>query len=234
MKNIAIILASGSGSRFLSNTPKQFCKVNNKTLIEYSIEAFENNKQISKIIIVTNPNYINETKNIISNNKYKKISKVVAGGATRQKSSYNGVFSVNEDSCNVLIHDAARPFVTQEIINNCINALKDYNAINVAIKATDTIIEINDNNIIKKTLNRDNLMCCQTPQCFNIDIIKEAHTLALKDKYSTATDDCSLVLKYELADIYVVQGSNINIKITYPEDINKAITIVNSKSVSDT
>ena len=217
MKNISIILASGSGSRFGGKLPKQFHLIDGKTVLEHSILAFNNNQLIDKIIVVANPNFLIETQQIAS--KFNKVSKVINGGETRQQSSYNGVFAVDDTFANVLIHDAARPFVSNSIINNCINALKNYKAVNTAIEMSDTVIEVNENNIIKSVPNRKMLRRCQTPQCFDIQIIKQAHTLAKENNFNNATDDCTLVLKYNLADIIVVEGSPDNKKITYTSDI---------------
>ncbi len=217
MRNIAIILSSGSGSRFNSDIPKQFYKIKNKTVLEYSIEAFQNHDGIDEIIAVTNPDYIQETKNIT--NKYSKVTKVVSGGETRQISSYNGVFSIENNDCNVLIHDGARPFVSKTIINECITALKEHKAVNVAIESSDTIIEVDENNIIQSVPPRNKIRRCQTPQCFDINIIKEAHIKALNEGLNTSTDDCGLILRYKLCPVYVVNGDVNNIKITYPDDI---------------
>ncbi|MBQ9245541.1 2-C-methyl-D-erythritol 4-phosphate cytidylyltransferase [bacterium] len=217
MKHIAIILASGSGSRFGTNIPKQFFSFKGKTVLEHSIEAFQNNNFIDNIIVVCNPDY--RSKTVELSKKYSKVINIVNGGETRQQSSYNGVFSVNENNCNVLIHDAARPFVSNKIINDCIAALKEHKAVNVAIEATDTIIVVDENNIIKSVPNRKTLRRCQTPQCFDLNLIKKAHKLAKNDKQFIATDDCGLVIKYNLSPVYVVKGSEDNIKITFSSDI---------------
>lgn len=223
LKNYAIILASGTGSRFGSEIPKQFLKINDKTILEISIEAFENNSQIDEIIVVITPEYRKLAEEILKKNNYKKVSKILNGGETRKDSSSIGVESITEKEANILIHDCARPFVSQRIINECIESLKTYKAINVAIPAVDTIIEV-ENRLIKKVLDRSKLMQCQTPQCFKLSIIKKAHELAKEDK--SFTDDCSLVVKYNLSDVYVVNGDVKNIKITYADDIYMAQKIL--------
>ena len=228
MKNIAIILASGTGSRCGLNIPKQFYKINDKTVLEYSIEAFENNALIDEIIVVSNPDFIDLTKELAK--KYSKVIKVINGGDARQQSSYNGVMSITDTEANVLIHDAVRPFVSREIINECINALEKYNAVNVAIESSDTILEIDENNFIKSVPNRKYLKRVQTPQCFKLQLIKEAHKLANKDTFFHPTDDCGLVLQYNLSPIYVVNGNEKNIKITYPSDIEIAKKILENQN----
>ena len=216
LKNYAIILASGTGSRFGGNIPKQFEKIKNKTILEYSIGAFDKNDLIDEVIVVVNFSYLDKTKDIIKKANFKKVSKVVEGGKLRKDSSRNGVFSISDNEANVLIHDCARPLVSQRIINDCICALDRYNAVNVAVKSTDTVIEVSDN-IIKSVPNRENLRCCQTPQCFKLSIIKKAHELSMND--DNFSDDCGLILKHNLADIFVVDGDTANFKITYQNDI---------------
>jgi len=226
MKTIAIILASGVGARIGLDIPKQFYKLKNKTLLEYSIEVFEFHNKIDEIIIVSHPNYIDNVKNIINNNGYKKVRKIVTGGDTRQESSANGVNAITDCEANVLIHDAVRPFVTKKIINNCIEALKMFDSVNVAIESSDTIIEIDDDDCIKSIPLRKSLKRVQTPQGFKLSIIKKAHNLAKDNKNLSFTDDCGLVNEFGLAKIKIVEGDINNIKITYPSDLKLAESII--------
>ncbi|MBE7710052.1 MAG: 2-C-methyl-D-erythritol 4-phosphate cytidylyltransferase [Cyanobacteria bacterium SIG32] len=216
LKNYAIILASGSGSRYGSDIPKQFIKIAGKTILEHTVEIFEKSNVIDDIIIVITPEYRHVAENILLKNSYKKVSHLLNGGETRKDSSFIGINSIEEAEANVLIHDCARPFLTQTIIDNCVEALEKYSAIDVAIPATDTVIEV-DNKIISKIPNRSKLMRGQTPQCFKLSLIKKAHELAKNDQ--NFTDDCGLVIKYNLADVFVVNGDTENIKVTYPSDI---------------
>ena len=217
MKNYAIILASGKGSRFGGDVPKQFIKINGKTILEHTIEVFEKSSDIDEIIVVITPEYHNLAQDILSENNYKKISKLLNGGKERKDSSYIGVSAIEDAEANVLIHDCARPFVSQEIISNCVKTLENNDACVVAIPSVDTIYKIEDNKI-KSIPKRSELMCAQTPQCFKLSLIKRAHELSKND--SDFTDDCGLVVKYNLSDIHIVQGSSENIKITYKSDIH--------------
>lgn len=216
MKNYAIILASGTGKRFKSELPKQFVKIDNKTILEHSIEAFEQSPYIDEIIVVITPEYNHLANEIVTKNNYKKVRKIVNGGKERKDSSYIGVNSINDTEANVFIHDCARPFVSQDIIERCSNALENYSAVAVGINTSDTIIEVK-NDFIVNIPQRKSLKRVQTPQCFRLSLIKQAHELSKND--FDFTDDCGLVLKNSLADIFVVEGSEQNIKITYPHDI---------------
>lgn len=222
MKNIALILASGTGSRSGLDIPKQFYEIGGKTLLEYSISAFEKVSLIDEIIVVANPDFVEKTKKLAGNYR------VIVGGETRQESSYNGVMSIDKDyDANVLIHDAVRAFVTPEIISTCIEALNKHKAVCVAAETSDTILEVNSEGKIISVPNRKSLKLAQTPQCFRLGLIKKAHTLA-KEQNITVTDDCGLVLANNLADIYVVNGSSTNKKITYPEDLKFAQWLIES------
>lgn len=226
MKNFAIILASGTGERFGEKIPKQFYKFRNKTLLEYSLDAFENNKNIDEIILVTNPKFRDLAEEILAKNSYKKISHVLNGGKTRVESSHIGTSQVS-DGANVLIHDAVRAFVTQKIIDDNIEALKNYEAVGTAIESVDTIIQVNENNVITSIPQRKFLKRVQTPQSFRSELIKKAHEMALKDEDANFTDDCGLILRYNLAPIHIVDGDEINLKITHKNDLKIVENLLN-------
>lgn len=219
MKNIAIILASGTGERFGEKIPKQFYKFEGKTILEHSIDAFEKNKNIDEIILVTNPKFRDLAEEILKNNDYKKVTKLLNGGKTRVESSYVGTSEAPEES-NVLIHDAVRAFVTQKIIDDNIEALKKYEAVGTAIDTVDTIIQVDKNNVITAIPPRKFLKRVQTPQSFRTNLIKKAHEMALKDEDANFTDDCGLILRYNLAPIHIVDGDELNVKITHKNDLN--------------
>lgn len=216
MKNYGIILASGTGNRYGSDVPKQFIKIAGKTVFEHTVEVFENAKEINEIIVVITPDYRHFAEELIIKNSYKKVAKLLNGGNTRKESSSIGIGSINDEEANVIIHDCARPFLSQRIINDCVKALETYNAVDVAIPSADTIIKVK-NKVIEKIPERKYLMRGQTPQCFKLSTIKKAHELSKED--TNFTDDCGLIVKYGLGDVFVVDGEGENIKITYPEDI---------------
>jgi len=219
LTNYGIILASGMGTRYSNDVPKQFVKIAGKTVLEHTIEIFEKSSCIDKTILVITPEYRQMAEEILLKNNYKKIIKILNGGETRKESSYIGISSIEEKEANVIIHDCARPFLTQRIIKDCVNALDNYDAIDVAIPTADTIIKVNSN-IIQDIPERKNLMRGQTPQCFKLSLIKQAHELSQGDE--NFTDDCGLILKYNLGEVYVVEGDTENIKLTYPSDIYMA------------
>lgn len=230
MKNIAIILASGTGSRYGNDLPKQFVKIAGKTILEHTIEIFENAKEIDEVFVVITPEYRHFAEEILVKNNYKKIKKLLNGGETRKESSFIGISAVEDGEANVIIHDCARPFLTHKIITDCIEALKIYNAVDVAIPSADTIIKVDENNVIQNIPKRSTLKRGQTPQCFKLSTIKKAHELSKND--SNFTDDCGLIVKYNLGDVYVVDGDVENIKVTYPSDIFMADRLFQIRSAT--
>lgn len=224
----AVILASGISERFGLGIPKQFVKISGKTVLEHTINMFEKHPLIDEIYVVVHPQYRALSEEIVIRNMYKKVTKILNGGRTRQDSSKAGVMAIPEDSSFVLIHDAVRPFLSERIITSVIEGLGNYIAVDVAIPATDTIIRVEDDVIIEIP-NREELMLGQTPQGFHTSIIKKAYELFEK-KPLKVTDDCGLIVKYELGQVRVVQGERFNIKITYPEDLYYADKIFQVKS----
>lgn len=225
-----IILAGGTGRRIAEELPKQLLELKGKTILAHTIERFESHPGIHHIFIVSHGDYLKRTRAIVEAGGYKKVFKILRGGAQRQDSSRTGVIAAEPGGYeNVLIHDAARPFVNHELIDRILEGLKEHDAINVAIPSSDTVIRIDDENIIQEVPDRRYLRRVQTPQAFKLDLIREAHWQAPGNGITNATDDCSLVLNLGLSNVYVVEGSPLNIKITYPIDLHLAEKIVDMK-----
>lgn len=221
MKNIAVILAGGKGSRLGDTTPKQFLKIAGKKVIEHTIDVFQNNSHIDEICVVTQPDHVSEVESIALHNHYPKLKRILTGGEERYLSSLAAINSyADEENVNLVFHDSVRPLVNDRIIDDCISALSKYDAVDVAIPTTDTIISVDHDNEINKIPRREMLRNGQTPQAFRLPVIKEAYRRALLDPDFRTTDDCGVVLKY-MPDtpIYVVRGEQFNIKLTYKEDI---------------
>lgn len=207
MKTTAIITAGGTSSRFGTGN-KLLEKIYGKEVIKYTIEAFEK-ADVDEIIISANKSIIPELSSMFNH-------KITEGGSTRQASVYNGLKAI-EKSDYVLIHDGARPVITPEIINRTIDLVKEKNAVSVMTKTIDTIKEVQDGKIIK-TIDRSKLYNTQTPQAFRYDLIMSAHE---KLKGQNFTDDAGM-LEAMGYDVYIVDGSYKNIKITTQSDIELA------------
>lgn len=224
--NIALILASGTGSRMGQNKcPKQFIDVNGLPLFLYSVKTFEQNNLIDQIVVVTNKEQIEKVKNICQEHHINKLASIVSGGKTRKESVYNGLINLNAKNDDIiLIHDSARPLVDDETITANIRECQKYGAVVTAIPAIDTIV-YGENNIIKAMPDRDNIFVEQTPQTFKYEIILKAHKQKLDN--IEVTDDCKLVHHMGIK-IHFVPGSRRNFKITYQEDLDilKAFLLV--------
>ena len=206
-KIVAIILAGGQSSRFGDEIPKQFLILHGRRVIDYSIRTFEENLRIYQIIIVTPEDWVKQIQKEYPDHN------VVPGGVTRRASSFNGLKACPNDTKYVLIHDAARPFVDNKIIDNCIDALKTTDAVDTAIPASDTIIQIK-NKKIHRMPPRKEMYQGQTPQAFKYNIILQAHEVIRGD----TTDDIRLTKQLGVECI-VVPGSEYNFKLTSQQDI---------------
>lgn len=218
-KRYCILLAAGSGNRMNFPTPKQFLKLAGRTIIEHTLDMVERHPSVDEIFIVIDGDYRSYLEEILLRNNYTKVTKILNGGASRRESSASGIFAVEEDDALVLLHDAVRPFLNHKIITDCFNDLEHHVAVDVAIPAVDTIIQVDETNRIVDIPNRAALRRGQTPQGFRASVLRKAHELAMEEKDVEVTDDCGLILRYKLGDVHVVEGSERNIKITYPEDL---------------
>jgi 2-C-methyl-D-erythritol 4-phosphate cytidylyltransferase len=231
--NIALIVAAGTGSRMRSvGTPKQFLIVCDKPLFIHTVEKFESNHNIDYIVIITSKDYIEKVTLWCKDYKLTKVKRVVLGGDTRQASVYNGLLSLEslvvDDDDIILIHDAARPMVSCEIIDDNIEACRKYGAVSTVIKSSDTMIRSSGKEQIEKIENRDELFHNQTPQTFKYSIIKKAHDYAKNQLDFGATDDSQLVVKSG-GKVYLVQGSKLNFKVTNDDDLKLFESILESK-----
>ncbi len=219
MKTIAIILAGGIGSRFQSESPKQFALIEGEPIFVRSIAVFEQHPLVDEIIVVVNPQYKQEFQKILKDYSFVKIKHLVQGGKERSDSSLNALKKIDSEA-KVLLHDAVRPFVSPQIITDVILALDTEKAVNVGVAATDTLLEL-EGNYIKRVPVRENLRHGQTPQGFWASVIKTAYCRALEDEAFAATDDCSVVHRYmPEVPVYVVKGEPTNKKITFPSDLD--------------
>lgn len=220
IRNIAVVLAGGSGQRFGTTLPKQFLPLAGKTVIEHSVEAFERCDAIDEIAVVMNADYIPMMQEIIDRNEWKKVRKLLPGGSERYLSTLAALNAYQDvENVNLLFHDAARPAVSQRIINEVVEALQSHDAVAVAVPATDTVFEVSEGGYITGIPSRQRLRCAQTPQAFRSAVIREAYRKALQDPQFTSTDDCGVLHKYSPeVPIFIVLGDTSNIKLTYPED----------------
>lgn len=219
---ICLIVAAGTSTRFSGENghdiiPKQYVSIKGQPIIRRCVQAFLNNSLIDNIRVVYNPEHQELYKNAISDLD---ILSPVQGGKTRQESVYNGLLSLEEfNPKKVLIHDAARPLIDNEVITNIVQELDTADAVIPAIQIVDTIKRCKDN-IIKETLDRSELFKAQTPQGFNYKEIIAAHKNCTNVSYNF-TDDAS-IFEYLDKKVKIVPGSSSNFKITSQNDLKMA------------
>jgi ribitol-5-phosphate 2-dehydrogenase (NADP+) / D-ribitol-5-phosphate cytidylyltransferase len=220
LRNVGVVLAGGVGTRVGLGTPKQLLKIAGKPIIAHTLAAFEASSEIDEILVLMTPDYVEDITDIVAAHSFRKVTKVLEGGVTRNDTTKIALDALGTEECNVLFHDAVRPLVTQRIVRECVNALRRYEAVDVAIPSADTIVVIDDEGVITAIPDRSRLRRGQTPQGFRLSTIRRAYELAWQDPDFAATDDCSVVLKYlpEVA-IHVVEGSEHNMKVTAPVDL---------------
>ncbi len=221
LRHVAVVLAGGVGSRTGFDKPKQFLELAGRTILEHSVDAFERNANIEEIVIVSNPQYVDEVKAIARRNRWTKLAAILKGGKERYDSSLEAIRFCQEacEDANLLFHDAVRPLVSQRIINDVCQALRLHSSVNVSVPVTDTLV-IQRHGYIKSIPDRARYHRSQTPQAFRLSIIADAYRRALLDPKFKATDDCGVVMKY-LPDepIFLVDGDETNMKFTYHHDI---------------
>jgi 2-C-methyl-D-erythritol 4-phosphate cytidylyltransferase len=222
---VAVVLGGGTGTRFGAALPKQLLSLRGRTLVEHCVAAFasvppaDGAAGVDEIVLVMPLAYHAEARRLVGD----QVSAIIEGGASRPDSVRNALAHISARyqpaETGVLIHDAARPLVTREIIAGCVAALAEHDAIGAAVPTADTILAAADG-VITHVPPRETLYRAQTPQGFRLSVINEAHRRAAADPLFTPTDDCGVVLRY-LPDVPVriVPGSESNIKVTYPGDL---------------
>ena len=216
--NGVVIVAAGTGSRMNMGINKQFIKLEGKEIIYYTIEKFYKNENIDDIVVVVKEEEAEFfRKKILDKYNFKNI-KIAYGGKERQDSVYNGLKSLDKNCDIVLIHDGARPFVSDKIINKSIEEARENKAIVVGVPVKDTIKVIDNDNNIVDTPNRSLLWAVQTPQTFDYNLLIKSYEDAFKDNFY-GTDDAMLVERIGYK-VKMVEGSYNNIKITTQEDLN--------------
>ncbi|MCJ7554441.1 MAG: 2-C-methyl-D-erythritol 4-phosphate cytidylyltransferase [Ignavibacteriaceae bacterium] len=221
MKTVAIIPAGGKGLRAGNTiksiaTPKQYLKINGKELIVYTLQTFQKNKLIDKIIVAAEPEYFDMLIKLVKKYRLSKLKLIVEGGATRQDSVYNALLSSEaEPNDLIVVHDAARALLPNEILTNAISTAKRKGNALVCIKAKDTLIKGNE--IVKEYLNREEVYYVQTPQIFKYKDFLGAMSKAYKENF-IGTDESVLVNRIG-RKVHIVEGSVFNFKVTKSEDV---------------
>ena len=231
MRNIAIILAGGVGNRVGGDKPKQLLPLaDGRTILEHSVDAFEQAPSIDEIAIVMHPYYSDEVQGLCEQNDWQKVTKIIPGGSERWESSWHAIVAYmdEEEESALWFHDAARPFVSQRILADVALALQTHSAVTVAVPVTETLYRVERRRAsagenewrVESVPSRSEYMRAQTPQAFRMDVVASAYMKAIADEAVIATDDVGIVRKYApKQSIYIVMGDEDNRKITFAQDL---------------
>lgn len=218
-RNTAIVLAAGQGKRMHSKVQKQFLEIQGYPVLYYSLRCFQESPLIQDIILVTGEDALSYCKEeIVKKYGFTKVSNVIAGGKERYDSVYAGLCAC-KDCRYVLIHDGARPFITEEIIERGLEKVKETGACVVGMPSKDTIKLSDAEGYVKETPDRKCVWTIQTPQIFSYALIREAHDSIRKKDMSKITDDAMVIEQETGVKVALAEGSYQNIKITTPEDL---------------
>ena len=216
-RNIAIVVAGGTGDRFGDDLPKQYHELGGRPVITYCLDTFERSDMIDEVVLVVSESYlVYASKEIVDKFGYRKINKITTGGDSRQESVLAGLTACPKGIDLVAIHDAVRPFLARDLLHDTLKKAGDSGAAILAVPARESV-KLVRGDIIEKTLLRDTVWIAQTPQAFRFDKILEAHRRA-EAAQNEATDDSQLYEQY-CDEVSIVRGSYNNIKITTKKDL---------------
>jgi len=222
LRTAAVITAAGAGIRMGGDQPKQFMELGGRPLLAVTVERFELSPDIDGIVLVVPPDKVDYCRGeIVERYDLAKVKKVVAGGKRRQDSVRLGLEATEGHFPLVLIHDGVRPLVPPDLISRIVRAANQYRAVIPALAARETIKEADEAGLVVKTHDRRTLWLVQTPQAFRYEDILEAHRLALEQNWEEITDD-ALLIERTGVPVKIIEGSEENIKITTPQDLDLA------------
>ena len=222
MKNTAIVLAAGQGKRMHTKIQKQFLEIKGYPVLYYSLRCFQDSPLIEDIVLVTGEESVLYCqKEIVGKYGFTKVTKVISGGKERYDSVYQGLLAC-ENSDYVLIHDGARPFITEEILERGLTGAEETGACAVGMPSKDTVKIADESGYIAETPDRSKVWMIQTPQIFQYALIRSAHESIRTREMSNVTDDAMVVEQETGIKVRLAEGSYQNIKITTPEDLGVA------------
>ena len=225
----AIVLAAGSGKRMGTKVHKQYLLMGGKPVLYYSLRAFEDSKRIDEIILVCGAREEDYCrKEIVEKYGISKARKIIPGGAERYDSVWNGLKETKEGY--VYIHDGARPFVDEEIIERAYECVSEHHACVAGMPSKDTVKIADSGNIVTATPDRSSVWIVQTPQVFDTELIRKAYALLMEKDEISVTDDAMVAEQMLGAAVRLFYGSYENIKITTPEDLEIAEVFLKRKS----
>jgi 2-C-methyl-D-erythritol 4-phosphate cytidylyltransferase len=227
MRYSAIVLAAGSGKRMQSDVKKQYMEILGRPLIYYALHAFQESR-VEEIVLVVSPGDEDYVRNdIVERYGISKVSAIIPGGKERYDSVYEGLKAVHGEY--VLIHDGARAFLHNDIIERCLTDVVEHRASVVGMPSKDTIKIVDDDGMVVDTPNRALVWNVQTPQCFETELIRQAHAALRENPDATITDDAMVIERLTDVPVHLIEGDYENVKVTTPDDLRTAESILRSR-----
>lgn len=217
MKTFCIILASGTGSRFGGDVPKQFVRVCGRMIIEYTLDACLQTDSIDELIVVVSEPWRDAMEAIVELLRSVKPIRIVLGGATRRESCENGVAAIVDEDAKVLLHNGVQPFISARTLGDCVAALDRYDAVSVGSPCVYTVLELDDNRELKRIVPRSHSVNDLGPECFKLSFLRKVFAASRND--TGFTNLTGIIVRHGLGTVFVVDGDPSNTKITYADDV---------------
>jgi 2-C-methyl-D-erythritol 4-phosphate cytidylyltransferase len=216
VKYWTVIPAAGQGKRMNAGISKQWIELLGRPVLAHTLDVFEKDPACAGVILVGSKQELKQMQDFVQTFQYTKVRQIVPGGKERQQSVFEGIKTVPEDADLVLIHDAARPFITHDSIQQLVSKAADTGSAVLAVPVKDTVKRVAGDQV-EETIDRSSLWAVQTPQAFRLSVVKEAHEKAALEEY-LGTDDASLVERIGQT-VTIVMGDYHNIKLTTSDDL---------------
>ena len=217
MRTICIVLASGCGTRFGGDIPKQFVRIGGRMVVEYTVDVCLETTAIDEILVVVSEPWFEEVHTLFKSRSTIKPIKVVIGGSSRMESCFNGIKALDEKEAKILVHNGVQPFITPETFTSCIEALDHYDVATVGTPCVYTVLELDDRRELRHVVERSHSVNDLGPECFKLSMLRRI--MSLGDQGENFTNLTSIVIKHNLGRVYVVNGDPSNTKITCATDL---------------
>lgn len=219
LRTVALVLAGGTGSRIGGPVPKQLLELAGRTVLEHTVRALHACEEIDELHVVMHPDHVGAAERLLRQPDLPRLVQVLPGGGDRDASTRLALDALGDEECNVLVHDAVRPLVSQRLVASCVAALRTAQAVAVAVPSTDTVLRVDADDRVVEVPDRSLLRRSQTPQGFRLSVLRRAYALAAGDP-RPATDNCGVVLRQlPGVPVQVVPGDEHNLKITHSLDL---------------